>query len=129
MVPSLVSNIHLDLDKISDTFLFSDLPGKRDAPVRPTWMTNALIVSNYTSQPAEQLCNSDTSWGPDFVGHDGNFCDMETKTVTPLCTSQDVNGCIEVDEDQMKVVKRSRVARRSARVVHKSYKKISKWGH
>lgn len=92
-------------------------------------MTDNLIMSNFTSQPATELCTSDTSWGPDFIGPDGNFCDMDSKTLTPLCSAQDVDGCIEVDETQNTLVKRMSVARRSANVVHKSYGKISKWGH
>lgn len=88
-------------------------------------------MSTYTSQPAAQLCGSKTSWGPDFIGPDGNFCDMEAKTLMPLCSAQDVNGCIEIDEDEGaggQLRKRTNVARRSTSSVHKSYKKISKWG-
>ena len=85
-------------------------------------------MSNFTSQPAEELCNSATSWGPDFIGSDGQFCDMGSKTLIPLCSSEDVDGCVEVDENEGTLVKRMSVARRSANVVHKSYKKISKWG-
>jgi hypothetical protein len=92
-------------------------------------MQDQLIMSNYTSQPAEQLCTSETSWGPDFIGHDGNSCDMSAKTLLPLCSTRDVDGCVEVDEEQGTLVKRMNVARRSANVVHKSYGKISKWGH
>jgi hypothetical protein len=111
-------------------------PGKRSPTTataihkrsRPTWMADNLIMSNFTSQPAEQLCSSETSWGPDFIGPDGNFCDMEKKELTPLCAVSDVEGCVEVDEDAGHVVKRRTVARRSANVVHKSYGKISKWG-
>lgn len=91
-------------------------------------MQDQLIMSNYTSQPAEELCTSETSWGPDFIGLDGNFCDMDAKTLMPLCSSQDVHGCVEVDENEGTLVKRMNAARRSADVVHKSYKKISKWG-
>lgn len=92
-------------------------------------MTEQLIVSNFTSQPAAELCNSETSWGSDFIGPNGQFCGMGSKTLTPLCSSQDVDGCVEVDEQGGTLVKRMSVARRAARVVHKSYTKISKWGH
>jgi hypothetical protein len=107
------------------------LPGKRSIHhrQRPHWMQDQLIMSNYTSQPAEQLCTSETSWGPDFIGPDGNFCDMSAKTLTPLCSTRDVDGCVEVDENEGTLVKRMNVARRSANVVHKSYGKISKWGN
>jgi hypothetical protein len=114
----------------TDNGPIADQPSsKRSASVRPIWMTENLIMSNYTSQPAAELCNSATSWGPDFIGPDGNFCDMGTKTLTPLCSSQDVEGCVEVDENEAKLRKRMSEARRSTSVVHKSYKNISKWGH
>lgn len=92
-------------------------------------MANNLVVSNYTSQPAAELCNSDTSYGPDFIGSDGQFCDMGTKTLTPLCSSEDVEGCVEVDEAEGKLVKRMRVARRATNVVHKTYTKVHNWGN
>lgn len=111
-----------------DSGPIADQPGKRSIDDRPLWMTERLVMSNFTSQPAEQLCNSATSWGPDFIGPDGRFCDMSTKTLSPLCSSEDIEGCVEVDENEGTLVKRMNVARRSANVVHKSYKKISKWG-
>ncbi|KAF2120366.1 hypothetical protein BDV96DRAFT_610319 [Lophiotrema nucula] len=113
----------------ADNGPIADQPGKRNTRVRPTWMTNQLIVSNFTSQPAEELCNSATSWGPDFIGPDGRFCDMDSKTLAPLCSSQDVDGCIEVDQSEGKLVKRMNIARRATSIVHKTYKKVSKWGH
>jgi len=105
-------------------------PAKRSIPERPTWMLEHLIVSNWTSQTAAELCDSAMSWGPDFVGSDGQFCDMATKTLTPLCSSETVgsSGCVDVDEEAVSVVKRTSVARRAAKVTHKSYKKIQKWG-
>jgi hypothetical protein len=90
-------------------------------------MLGHLIVSNRTSQTAAGLCNSDTSWGPDFIGSDGQFCDMGTKTLTPLCSFHAIDGCIEIDEEGANVVKRTNVARRATNLVHKSYKKIDKW--
>ena len=91
-------------------------------------MSDNLIMSNFSSQPAEQLCSMGTSWGPDLIDPDGNFCDMEKKELTPLCIVSDVEGCVEVDEVAGHVIKRRTVAHRSANVVHKSYGKISKLG-
>ncbi|KAF7441483.1 hypothetical protein A1F99_142130 [Pyrenophora tritici-repentis] len=102
-------------------------PDKRGTEDRPLWMTERLIMSNFTSHPAEELCSSATSWGPDFIGSDGKFCDMGSKTLIPLCSSKDIDGCIEVDEDNGTLVKRMSVARRSANIVHKNYRSISKW--
>ncbi|KAI4909306.1 hypothetical protein J4E90_008003 [Alternaria incomplexa] len=104
-------------------------PAKRSIPKRPMWMHEHLIVSNWTSQTAPELCDSAMSWGLDFVESDGQFCDMATKTLTPLCSSETVGSsdCVDVDEEAVSVVKRTSVARRAAKVTHKSYKKIQKW--
>ena len=37
-------------------------------------MIESLIMSNYTGQP--ELWDPATSWGPDLIGRDVNFCDM-----------------------------------------------------
>src|SRR5690348_3243127 len=103
-----------------------DQPGKRSALGRPEWMKASLVMSNHTSQPAEELCGSATSWRPDFIGPDGQFCDMDSKTLTPLCSVHDVDGCMEVDESKSTLTKRMNVARRASGVVHKTYKKIDK---
>jgi hypothetical protein len=83
-------------------------------------------MSNYTSRPAEELCNSATSWGLDFVGSDDQFCDTSSKTLSPLCSSQVVVGCIETDENEGNLVKRPNTARCATSIVYKSYKKLSK---
>lgn len=90
-------------------------------------MLDRLIVSNRTSQTAEGLCNSATSWGFDFIGSDGKFYDMGTKILTSLCSSDPIDGCFEVDEDGVNVVKRMSIARRSTNIVHRSYNNIEKW--
>jgi hypothetical protein len=55
-------------------------------------MTDNLITSNFNSQPAERLCSSETSWSPDFIGPDDNFCDMEKKELVPLCAVNNFDG-------------------------------------
>ncbi|KAF1834274.1 hypothetical protein BDW02DRAFT_621876 [Decorospora gaudefroyi] len=115
----------------SDNGPIAAQPGsrKRSSNDRPTWMLEQVIMSNYTSHDAADLCNSATSWGPDFVGVDGMFCDMGTKVLTPLCATKDVDGCVEIDENAATLKKRMNVAERAADVVHKSYKKVQHWGH
>ncbi|KAF7195304.1 hypothetical protein HII31_03510 [Pseudocercospora fuligena] len=99
---------------------------KRSAPpARPQWIIDRLVMSNITNQNAEELCSSETSWGPDFCGVDGKCCDMDTKTLFPLCEFEDVDGCVEVDANAKTMVKRSSVARRTVEKVHKSYKTVT----
>ncbi|RSL61019.1 hypothetical protein CEP54_006481 [Fusarium duplospermum] len=102
-------------------------PDKRANRPRRPWMEQKLVVSNLTQHKAEELCSSETSWGPDFVGTDGMFCDMGTKTLTPLCSTRNVEGCIVIDNDNKAITKRSRVAKREADITHKTYKAINHW--
>ncbi|KXT02404.1 hypothetical protein AC578_7835 [Pseudocercospora eumusae] len=53
--------------------------GKRSLSMRPGWMQAQLVMSNIMGQSAQDLCNCETSYGPDFTDDEGNFCDMETK--------------------------------------------------
>lgn len=98
---------------------------KRD---RPQWIVDRLVVSNLTQHRAADLCDSETSWGPDFIGSDGLFCDMQTKTLTPLCSAHDVDGCLNVDSLEKRVTKRATVAKRLVDLDHKSYQRVDQWG-
>ncbi|KAF2171031.1 hypothetical protein M409DRAFT_19004 [Zasmidium cellare ATCC 36951] len=111
----------------TETGPISGQPAKRDTSVRKAWMEDTIIISNFTDHSAEGLCNSDSSCGPDFVGPDGKFCDMATKTLSPLCSTANVDGCVGVDAESTTVTKRSTVARRSVNTVHKSYGRVSQW--
>lgn len=93
---------------------------------RLPWMKKRLVVSDM-GHTAASLCESETSWGPDFVGDDGMFCDMETHELHPLCKFQDVEGCVNIDEGERAIKKRSTVAKRSVETTHKSYNDIKRW--
>jgi hypothetical protein len=109
----------------------AETPGEKRATnenrARLPWMEKKLIMSNVTSHKAENMCSSETSWGPDFVSPDGMYCDMGTKTLAPLCSTQNVQGCIDIDELDKVVKKRSFVAKRQVNSTHRKYETISKW--
>ncbi|KEQ78740.1 hypothetical protein M438DRAFT_340401 [Aureobasidium pullulans EXF-150] len=98
---------------------------KRSDFDRPEWIINRLITSDISSQLAKELCYSNTSWGPDFIGADGYFCEMSKKKLLPLCSTEDVNGCIEYDATEKTILKRSTIARCEVKSVHKSYETIT----
>ncbi|KAF2759802.1 hypothetical protein EJ05DRAFT_310028 [Pseudovirgaria hyperparasitica] len=104
-------------------------------PRRP-WMDSHLVIS--TSAPthnATEMCLSPTSWGPDFVGTDGYFCDMATRELTPLCATKQVPGCLEMDHPARTLRKRSlvygggrgAVARREVVSAHRVYGSVDVW--
>jgi len=48
---------------------------------------NRLVVSSYTGHSAVQVCESESSWGPDFASlAEGIFCDMCLRQAYPLCS-------------------------------------------
>ncbi|UNI23727.1 hypothetical protein JDV02_009529 [Purpureocillium takamizusanense] len=125
----------IDNSKACDRSLFgpdsgpiSKRPQKRvERRARLPWMEQKLVMSNITQHTAEELCTSTTSYGPDFVGSDGKFCDMGTKTLSPLCSTENVPGCIDINNKSKTVTKRSFIARRAVDVNHKTYKAIDSW--
>nr|UMZ45382.1 hypothetical protein [Paramyrothecium roridum] len=49
-----------------------------------------LVISNVKNHNATEVCESLSSWGPDFVSEpEGIYCNMETHETTPLCNGQD----------------------------------------
>lgn len=90
-------------------------------------MSDVLIVSNIKRHKAENMCSSDTAWGPDFVGTDGYFCDMETHTLSPLCSTKDIDGCVNIDDEGNVVNKRSIGPKRAVEHSFKTYNKIKRW--
>lgn len=53
---------------------------------KPRARDTRLVKSSIPNQSAVELCESATSFGPDFVNVvEGMYCDMSTKTALPLC--------------------------------------------
>ncbi|KAM0717907.1 hypothetical protein Q7P37_006239 [Cladosporium fusiforme] len=114
-----------------DSDAIADEPAKkRSMPERPQWIIERLITTALINgTTAEELCTSSTSWGPDYIGSDRKFCDMDQKELLPLCEIEEVEGCVDFDDTDLSIKKRSTVAgRRSVRSVHKSYKTITTHG-
>ena len=65
---------------------------------RSAAMASHIISSQDTSHSALKLCQSDTSYSPDFVSFaEGIFCDMDTKTPWPLCSATVTDDCYDWD--------------------------------
>jgi len=61
-------------------------------------MPRSLITSRHPSHSAIDLCNDDSTAGPDFVSHhDGTYCDMANKRSYPLCASTEEEDCFNLD--------------------------------
>lgn len=65
-----------------------------------------LVVDDLSSHTAHTLCESSTSAGPSFVNvDDGYFCDMQTKTVYPVCEEekkeQQQKVCFDTEQNEL----------------------------
>lgn len=91
-------------------------------------MKRSLVHASAPVHNATKLCSSPTSYGPDLIDVHGYYCDMETKVVSPLCTTSDTEGCINLQEDGNLTEKRSVVRGRGAVHSHKrAYAAIDRW--
>ncbi|PKS08638.1 hypothetical protein jhhlp_005025 [Lomentospora prolificans] len=62
-------------------------------------MSERLIVTPHAKHSAVELCNSETSWGPDEVSlTERMFCDMETKSLYPLCKNGIEENCFDLEK-------------------------------
>ncbi|THY54923.1 hypothetical protein D6C99_03336 [Aureobasidium pullulans] len=93
---------------------------------RRAWMEQRLIVSDLPGHSARYLCDSATSYGPDFVGNDTMFCDMGTKSLLPLCSPDDVLDCFELDRVAQVVVIKRAFGRQMTKTF-KAYDVVSLW--
>ena len=112
------------LDYVNET---SDLLKTR-SNVLPALVGKQIVKSNLDSYTATSLCKSETSRGPDFTSlAEGKFCDMETKTLWPICKSQEDESCFDNDNHLMRGVKR--LGKRAGRAVTraKNYTKVTIW--
>ncbi|OAR01230.1 hypothetical protein LLEC1_00186 [Akanthomyces lecanii] len=115
------------LDKKRAVILQNGVPIRDLSLTRQAWMDDRLVVSNITQHSTEELCSSETAWGPDFIGSDGYFCDMSSKTLIPICSKQNVDGCINLHDNDKAITKRSAIAKRVINSPHKSYGVVTHW--
>jgi hypothetical protein len=89
-----------------------------------------LNKSGSAQHSAKELCESKTSFGPDFVNvEEGYFCDMDAKRAWPLCNEVTTNNCFDNAANRMVGGKKN--SRRDdvtgERIIHKRYDKVSQW--
>ncbi|KAF2752610.1 hypothetical protein EJ05DRAFT_525849 [Pseudovirgaria hyperparasitica] len=100
----------------------------RGLPVRKRWMEERLVVSDMKAHNATSLCNSPTSWGPDFCDSE-TCCDMAHHKAHPRCDKNPVSGCMVVHDDGESIAlrKRTMVAKRDVLLPYRTYKHIKRW--
>jgi hypothetical protein len=65
-------------------------------------MESTLILSRSPANSAEELCSSPGSVSPDLVSYaEGKYCDMSTRIVWPICTTQITNNCFDTGRNKL----------------------------
>ncbi|CAG8959800.1 hypothetical protein HYFRA_00001708 [Hymenoscyphus fraxineus] len=114
-----------------------DIPVKKHAPVlnrreetrieKPhEWcQENQLVVSEHAGHSATEVCESESSWGPDFVSVvEGIYCDMCHRRAYPLCGEKESRSCFDMDQKQIRA---SGNERRDGNIPQKSYEEVRHW--
>ena len=123
--PVTLETINADIDELNavkeaDEFLEA-IPEDDTAPIRgnkrdngraPRVLARAAlhprdlrhhVRSHHPEHSAAGLCSADNSWGPSFTNPaEGLHCDMETKTLYPLCAEGVTEACFDNDEHEIR---------------------------
>lgn len=82
----------------------STFSGTRTAPPQNEKHRGQLIKSGAYYHSAKELCDSATSYGPDFVSIiEGLYCDMGQKKTWPLCQTATQNTCFDNTANKMRL--------------------------
>lgn len=83
----------------------TEVPASRRRARRQTFqpLDDQLVISDVACHSAKEVCESKTSAGPDFVSTaEGLFCDMESKSLWPLCSESLTDSCFDLNERGMR---------------------------
>ncbi|KAF2088543.1 hypothetical protein K490DRAFT_64592 [Saccharata proteae CBS 121410] len=121
------SAIDPDTDKYCGNITFSTSTNPITKRKRSVNLSSKLVVSSISQHNATDLCANEMSHGPDMVDSHGYYCDMDTKTVHPLCSVAQTDDCVDFDESSGALNKRS-LDEFGVQSIHKrSFDKIINW--
>ena len=64
---------------------------------------SSIVISEHIGHNAQELCDSVTSSGPDFVStKEGLYCDMCTHTIYDVCSGNATSGCYDLTSRSLK---------------------------
>ncbi|RMJ21313.1 hypothetical protein PHISP_07818 [Aspergillus sp. HF37] len=98
---------------------------------RPEWAASKLVISDNSNHPAAGLCESRTSWGPDFANaNEKAFCDMGSKVTYPFCgedgSGESEDACFDFESKTLSFGQNTAQAS-SSRVSGDSYNHVIDW--
>ncbi|KAK8094251.1 hypothetical protein PG997_000936 [Apiospora hydei] len=88
-----------------------------------------LVISEHADHSASYVCNSSSSWGPDFVSMEERlYCDMCEHQLWKLCAGPEDSDCFDLDVHRLRLG--SSLGRRTEdneHVVLKEYISVKRW--
>lgn len=93
-----------------------------------------LIISAMPTHSAKGLCESSSSFSPDFVSIPENlYCDMDEKTLYGLCSDTQSSCCFDLGQTQLRTCSARQIRGMSGAGQHtgnesKEYTRIQRWG-
>jgi hypothetical protein len=95
---------------------------RTSARVRSQEMATELIISHNAGHSAARMCESPTSFGPDFLSLPERLvCDMGSHTLWPLCEDGVVGDCFDLEK---KVLLENSAEQRE---ITSFYTKVTEW--
>ncbi len=88
-----------------------------------------LVISGLDAHSANELCESGSSYGPDFVSTvENTYCDMSAKKSWPLCDQNGITErCFDLQKQTMRVPAGGKMRRGQAVAGAKKYATSEKW--
>ncbi|KAH8901232.1 hypothetical protein GQ53DRAFT_4455 [Thozetella sp. PMI_491] len=88
-----------------------------------------LVISPHPGHSARSVCESDTSYGPDFVSlHDGMYCDMCERSLHPVCRPSIREGCFDLVKKELRLGLSGLQGRKLQDMPPpKTYKSVARW--
>lgn len=64
---------------------------------------SSVVISDHVAHSAREVCDSETSMGPDFVStKEGLYCDMCTHTLYDVCSGNATSGCFHMNSQTLR---------------------------
>jgi hypothetical protein len=92
------------------------------------FMEGQLVVSTFQHHSAQEVCQSSTSRGPDFVSIlEGLHCDMTTRILTAVCSHNTTTCCFDTQANQMRACGVIRGSTKAMSAPIKQYTTVHQW--
>ncbi|KAH8879531.1 hypothetical protein GQ53DRAFT_834058 [Thozetella sp. PMI_491] len=107
----------------------TEIERRRVLQARRDHCVENLVISEHADHSARSVCESETSFGPDFVSlYDGSYCDMCERKLYPLCRPSARDGCFDLSKRELRLGPQELSGRDLQDMSPpKTYKHVARW--